>query len=355
MAQYGRLTLQITGRKFCENWPQRRDSALGIIVNVLDFLLDAPAFFGSEEFFAEFVNRGSAIFVVKDVRKPANPAVQSRIGITQIAQGKAPDSVGVSGGVFLRREPFGKKLPRHLFAAGIGKRALGIGHGPILSGPDGAWMTERRKRHYVQNNALAIAEGLKWRFVYALCYWKHKMKIQMNKAFRTGIFGVTILCAYACIGSTGAAQTHPADTKTVQKAAAMAKHATGTFDVKLNVQTDDKVGDPTVGRMSIDKQFHGDLEATSKGQMLSTLTEVKGSAGYVAIERVTGTLQGRAGSFSLQHNATMNRGVPELNVIVIPDSGTGQLIGLAGKLNIIIAPDGKHSYEFDYTLPDIAK
>lgn len=134
----------------------------------------------------------------------------------------------------------------------------------------------------------------------------------------------------------------------------MSKHATGTFDVKLAVQTDEKVGDPSVGRMSIDKTFHGDLEATSKGQMLSTITETKGSAGYVAIERVTGTLQGRGGSFSLQHNATMNRGVPELNVIVIPDSGTGQLVGIAGKLNIIIT-DGKHSYEFDYTLPDAPK
>jgi hypothetical protein len=134
----------------------------------------------------------------------------------------------------------------------------------------------------------------------------------------------------------------------------MSKQANGTFEVKLNVQTDEKVGDPTVGRMSIDKQFHGDLEATSKGQMLSTVTEVKGSAGYVAIERVTGTLQGRAGSFSLQHTGTMNRGVPELSVTVIPDSGTGQLVGLTGKMNIIIT-DEKHSYEFNYTLPDAGK
>jgi hypothetical protein len=164
----------------------------------------------------------------------------------------------------------------------------------------------------------------------------------------TGIISALIIC------TVSVAQTQTSPSTTSQKAANMSKHATGTFDVKLTVQTDDKIGDPSVGRMSIDKVFHGDLDATSKGQMLSTVTEVKGSAGYVAIERVTGTLQGHAGSFSLQHNATMNRGVPELNVIVIPDSGTGQLVGLTGKLNIIIT-DGKHSYEFDYTLPDSAK
>jgi hypothetical protein len=167
-------------------------------------------------------------------------------------------------------------------------------------------------------------------------------------AIITTIIFVTLITAV----SIARTQTNPSTTS--QKAAQMSKHATGSFDVKLTVQTDDKVGDPSVGRMSIDKVYHGDLEATSKGQMLSTVTEVKGSAGYVAIERVTGTLQGHTGSFSLQHNATMNRGVPELNVIVIPDSGTGQLVGLTGKLNIIIT-DGKHSYEFDYTLPDSPK
>jgi uncharacterized protein DUF3224 len=173
------------------------------------------------------------------------------------------------------------------------------------------------------------------------------LKTSRPKIITTIIFAIVL-----CTVSIGRTQTNPSTTS--QKAAPMSKHATGTFDVKLSIQTDDKVGDPTVGRLSIDKVFHGDLEATSKGQMLSTVTEVKGSAGYVAIERVTGTLQGHAGSFSLQHNATMNRGVPELNVIVIPDSGTGQLVGLTGKLNIIIT-DGKHSYEFDYTLPDSAK
>jgi hypothetical protein len=121
--------------------------------------------------------------------------------------------------------------------------------------------------------------------------------------------------------------------------------ASGTFEVKLTPQaTDDKLG-----RMSIDKQFHGDLEATSKGEMLTAGTDVQGSAGYVAIERVSGTLQGRNGTFVLQHSGTMTRGAPQLTITVVPDSGTGQLVGLAGKMVINIA-DGKHSYDFEYTL-----
>jgi hypothetical protein len=138
----------------------------------------------------------------------------------------------------------------------------------------------------------------------------------------------------------------------IQKGAAVATHARGPFDVKLNPQPpDDKAGDPTVGRMSIDKQFHGDLEAISKGQMLTAMTDVKGSAGYVAIERVTGTLRGRSGSFALQHSGTMTRGAPQLSVTVVPDSGTGQLVGLSGKMTINIV-DGKHSYDFEYMLPE---
>lgn len=129
----------------------------------------------------------------------------------------------------------------------------------------------------------------------------------------------------------------------------MATCARGTFEVKLTPQaTGDKTEDANLGRMLIDKQFRGDLEATSKGQMLSAMTAVKGSAGYVAIEKVTGKLHGRSGTFVLQHTGTMNRGAQQLFVTVVPDSGTGELIGLSGMMNIIIA-DGKHSYEFDYT------
>ena len=134
-----------------------------------------------------------------------------------------------------------------------------------------------------------------------------------------------------------------------QKEAPAAMHATGPFDVKLTPQ-EDKSADPLLPRMTIDKQFHGDLEATSKGQMLSAATSVKGSAGYVAIERVTGTLQGRTGSFVLQHTGTMTRGTPQLTITVVPDSGTDQLEGITGKMTIHIAADGKHSYDFAYTL-----
>jgi hypothetical protein len=131
----------------------------------------------------------------------------------------------------------------------------------------------------------------------------------------------------------------------------MTKHAGGTFEVKLIPQPhDEKVGDPTVGRMSIDKQFHGDLEGTSKGQMLAVSTDVKGSAGYVAMERVVGILDGHKGTFALQHSGTMTRGTPHLSITVVPDSGTDQLIGLSGKMDIKI-DGGKHSYDFEYVLP----
>jgi hypothetical protein len=127
------------------------------------------------------------------------------------------------------------------------------------------------------------------------------------------------------------------------------KHASGTFEVKLNPQVDDKVGDPSVGRMSIDKQFHGALEGTSKGQMLAVSTDVKGSAGYVAMERVSGKLEDRSGTFALQHSGTLTRGAAQLSVTVVPDSGSGELVGITGKMTIKIV-DGKHSYDFEYTL-----
>ena len=129
--------------------------------------------------------------------------------------------------------------------------------------------------------------------------------------------------------------------------------ATGSFDVKISPLANDTPAEgSSLGRMSIDKQFHGDLEGTSKGEMLTAGTAIRNSAGYVAIERVTGTLHGRNGTFALQHNATMTRGVGVLDIIVVPDSGTGELTGLSGRLSIEIT-DGKHSYVFDYSLsPD---
>jgi hypothetical protein len=130
----------------------------------------------------------------------------------------------------------------------------------------------------------------------------------------------------------------------------MTSHASGTFEVKLGLlEAYNKNEGAGLGRMSLDKQFHGDLDAVSKGEMLSAGMPEKGSAGYVALERVSGTLQGRSGSFALQHNGTMTSGVFQLSVTVVPGSGTDAFVDLAGTMKIIIA-DGKHSYEFDYEL-----
>ena len=134
------------------------------------------------------------------------------------------------------------------------------------------------------------------------------------------------------------------------KEASMPHHATGPFDVKVTPQ-DDKSEDPLLGRMTLDKQYHGDLDATGKGQMLTAGSAVKGSGAYVAIEKVTGSLQGRTGSFVLQHTGIMTQNTPQLTITVVPDSGTGQLAGIAGKMTIIIAAGGKHSYDLEYTLP----
>jgi hypothetical protein len=126
-------------------------------------------------------------------------------------------------------------------------------------------------------------------------------------------------------------------------------HAVGTFEVKLAPQPPDAGAAATLGRLSIDKQFHGDLEGTSRGQMLTAGTDVEGSAGYVAMEVVSGTLHGRRGSFALQHSGTMARGTPSLTIRVMPDSGTGELAGLSGTMSITIA-EGRHSYDFEYAI-----
>ena len=127
--------------------------------------------------------------------------------------------------------------------------------------------------------------------------------------------------------------------------------AAGSFDVKLAAQAHvEGVGDASIGRMALDKQFHGSLDAHSLGQMLAFRSSVAGSAGYVAMERVVGKLDGREGSFVLQHSGTMDRGASSLVLTVVPDSGTDALAGISGSMRIIIA-DGKHSYEFDYSLP----
>ena len=129
------------------------------------------------------------------------------------------------------------------------------------------------------------------------------------------------------------------------------KHASGSFEVKMTSAASDPGATSTIGRFSLDKQFQGDLEGTSTGEMLAVSTNVSGSAGYVAMEQVTGALSGRKGTFALQHTGTMNRGAPQLSVTVVPDSGTGELVGLSGKMEIKIT-DGNHFYEFDYVLPE---
>jgi hypothetical protein len=131
----------------------------------------------------------------------------------------------------------------------------------------------------------------------------------------------------------------------------MSAVAKGSFTVKMSPQSEPDVSDGVSrGRMSLDKLFEGDLAATGQGEMLTALTPVKGSAGYVAIERVTGTLSGRSGSFVFQHTGTMTRGAQQLAITVVPDSGTGALTGISGVFNLNIV-DGKHFYEFEYSLP----
>jgi len=155
------------------------------------------------------------------------------------------------------------------------------------------------------------------------------------------------------VGPNQPSMGHPGNSGTItDKGTTMKHHAKGAFDVKLQpLEAYNKNADAGLGRMSIDKQFHGELEATSQGEMLHA-GSAKGSGGYVAIERATGTLDGKRGSFALQHNATMTNGTPYLNIVVVPGSGTGELAGLDGTMKIIIEAGGKHFYEFDYELAD---
>ena len=126
--------------------------------------------------------------------------------------------------------------------------------------------------------------------------------------------------------------------------------ATGTFEITRTPHPGYETPQgPIIGRMSFAKTFSGDLQATSTVEMLSAGTDVRGSAGYVAIECVKGTLGGRSGGFILQHFGTMNRGSAELLVAVIPDSGTGELAGLSGQMRIEIV-ETQHSYSFEYQL-----
>jgi len=127
--------------------------------------------------------------------------------------------------------------------------------------------------------------------------------------------------------------------------------AKGTFTVEMTPQAEPDTADGvSLGRMSLGKRFEGDLVANGNGDMLTARTPIKGSAGYVAIERVTGTLQGRSGSFVFQHSCTMDQEGQQLSITVVPGSGTGALAGISGALKINIT-EGKHFYEFEYALP----
>ena len=164
-----------------------------------------------------------------------------------------------------------------------------------------------------------------------------------------GVVSSVLLAAIASACASAPAPLHniPVSIKTF-----VAQRASGTFNVKVTPQAADDYADATaLGRMTLDKQFTGDLQATSKGQMLTGMSSVKGSAGYVAIERVSGVLAGRRGTFVLQHSGTMTRGTPSLVITVVPDSGTEALTGLSGTM-VIDVTGGRHSYTFDYTLPN---
>jgi hypothetical protein len=162
------------------------------------------------------------------------------------------------------------------------------------------------------------------------------------------LLAVVILLIAALFGTRADAQTathKPTSTRT------MTHVAKGSFNVQIQPQGEPSAADGvSLGRMSLDKTFEGDFTGTGRGEMLSAMTAVKGSAGYVAIERVSGSLNGRRGSFVMQHTGTMTRGAPQLAITIVPDSGTGELTGIAGVFKLRQA-EGKHFYEIDYTLP----
>lgn len=176
----------------------------------------------------------------------------------------------------------------------------------------------------------------------------------MKNRLRAGSSLAAVICLSLGVSVFVYAQTQSQVLRTIQKEkkAIMTNRASGTFDVKMTPQAPAEKGEEAaVGRYSLDKTFHGDLTGTSKGEMLAVGTAVEGSAGYVAMEQVKGTINGRSGTFALQHTGTMNRGAAELSVTVVPDSGTGQFAGLSGKMSIKIE-NGKHLYDFEYTLAE---
>jgi hypothetical protein len=165
---------------------------------------------------------------------------------------------------------------------------------------------------------------------------------------------ILVIAGLICVGLQ-TAHSQASASKILRKEPVLTRHAKGTFDVKTTaLAPDDATGGAAIGRYALDKLFHGDLEAASKGQMLAAGDPAKGTAGYVAMEHVTGALSGNLGGFALQHSGTMDRDGQHLTVTVVPGSGTGQLAGIAGTMIITIS-NGKHSYDFEYTLPSGAQ
>lgn len=156
------------------------------------------------------------------------------------------------------------------------------------------------------------------------------------------------------LGFAAQAQTIRRISTSAKKETIKMNHISGAFEVKTIPQKTDnnEAESAKISRMSLDKEFLGDLKATSKGEMIFTGTDVEGSGVYVALERVTGTLGGRSGTFVLYHTGVMTRGAPHLSVSVLPDSGTGELAGLSGKMDIKIE-GGKHFYEFEYSISEV--
>lgn len=175
----------------------------------------------------------------------------------------------------------------------------------------------------------------------------------MDRSNRTTrlIAGIAISTAVLLFALPAIAGSSPAESGDPPS---MTQHARGPFTVKMMPQGDGNTSDGiSTGRMSLDKVFSGDLDAIGKGEMLAARTAIDNSAGYVAIERVTGTLAGRKGSFVLQHSGTMTRGEQQLVISVVPDSGAGELTGIAGVMTIDIGADGAHRYDLTYALPAV--
>lgn len=161
-----------------------------------------------------------------------------------------------------------------------------------------------------------------------------------------------LLLAATCIALLAAKPNAAENTASANGKEKIMKTVSGEFDVKLpQLPLADENAHSSLGRRGIDKQFHGALEAVSKGEMLSAMGAAEGSAGYVAIERVSGILEGRKGGFTLMHRGVMSGGKQELLIIVVPDSGTDELEGISGTMNIRIE-DGRHFYDFEYSLPE---